>query len=164
MDKLFEESCSFDNYEYKHILEVALDADIRAAESDIRAPQPDNIFHEQKCVIITKDNIKIVNKIVLIKKFIECLYFVNVDFGEDIHDDKYWFFVGKFYNNSYFIYESGCCATGFIGSKSSLTASKSQELLYNMGLTDKQRDMITNNINQNQRFKCSDAKLCGFIF
>ena len=140
MNKLYNEYSLYD--EYKYILQDPLDADIKSA-------QPDNYCHYTKCIIITKDNIKNVEKLVLIKDLIECLYFIYVDYGKREYDNKYWFFIGKLNNNTYFSYESGCCGTGFgLGEKSTLFLSKSQELLYNYGLTDKQRDLINNNITQ----------------
>lgn len=49
----------------------------------------------------------------------------------------------------YFVYESDCCGTGFgISSTTNLHFSKSQELLYNYGLTNKQRKSIDDNISQ----------------
>ena len=134
METLFQNSCSFE--EYKYILEAPLEADLQSVFID-------SYCHEQYCCAITGDKIKHINKLIIIKDKIECLYFIYINFGEKKWDNKYWFFIGRLNNQIYFAYESGCCGTGFgLGSKSSLYLSKTQELLCKYGLTDKQRELI----------------------
>ena len=148
MDYLFKEYCFYE--EYKNILFGPLEADCKSVNG--------GYCHYQKCYFINFNTIKHVNKCMLIKDKIECLYFVYIDFGEKQWDDKYWFFVGKLTNDLYFAYESDCCGTGFgLGSSSSLYLSKTPELLYTYGLTNKHRDLINSNINISQRFNCLNA-------
>lgn len=143
MEKLFEEYSSFDKY--KCILLEPLEADF--------IPNSNDYCHEQKCYVLTSDKIKHINRIALIKDNIECLFFVYVDFGQQIWDKKYWFFVGKLKNGIYFVYESGRSGTGFgFGETSQICLSKMPDVLCKYGLTDKQRDLIINNISK--RFIC----------
>lgn len=145
MDKLFEIHEPYDKYDY--ILAYPLD-------SEEMALYPDKHYHTQNCYAICDDKIKCIEKVVIIKNMIECLFFVHVDFGEEMWDDKHWFFIGQLKNGLYFMFESDCCGTGFgLGSKSTLCLSKKPELLTTYGLTNKHRDLITNNIEQ-MRFTC----------
>jgi hypothetical protein len=141
MDELYKESCEYEKY--KELLEEPLDADIIAMTD-----KSNRFCHYFECEIITKDEIKKINKNILLKNKIESLYFVYADYGDYEFHGKYWITVGKIIKNLYFVYESGCSGTGFgLGSYSKLIISKSPELLYNYGLTDKQRDLINKNIN-----------------
>lgn len=137
MDQLFENNISYDDY--KNILSTPLQADCNMNQ---------NFCHYQKCYRIDTDKIKLIEKRVKIKDLIDCLYFLYVDEALDSYDDKYWFFIGKLTNDFYFVYESGCCMTGFgLGSKSSLYFSSNKDLLIKYGLTDKHRNLIKQNEN-----------------
>ncbi len=147
---LFEKHCSYE--QYKHVL-------LEPLEADIMALNPDKYYHKQKCFSFihseVDNNIKYINKVIIIKDIIECLFFIYTDFGEKKWDDKYWFFIGKLNNGIYFIYESDCCGTGFgLGSTSTLYLSKSKNLLYVYGLTNKHRELLNNNIHK--RFIIND--------
>jgi hypothetical protein len=146
MDNLFKNYSSFD--EYKYILIEPLNADLLT--------QDKSVCHTQKVYMITNKKINYLdNKVILIKDNIICLFFIYTDFGQKMWDDKYWFFIGKLNNDIYFSYESGCSGTGFgLGSTSTIYFSKTPELLCSYGLTNKQRDLIINNIDK--RFICSN--------
>lgn len=143
MDTLFDVSASYE--EYKNVLVEPLYADYKSTRLNRNY---ETYAHCQNSFIISNNAIKQVHKCALIKGHITCLYFIYVDFGKK-WDNKYWFFIGKLDNDIYFMYESGCCGTGFgLGSKSTLYLSKTPELLCKYGLTDKHRDLISNNIDK----------------
>ena len=141
MDKLFDNCISFEKC--KNII-------LEPLEADYYILHPEKFCHELKCFIINNNEIKCSNKNQpLIKNHIEYLNFIYTDFGNKEFDDKYWFFIGKSTNGIYFSYESGCCGTGFgLGSKTKIYLSKSQELLSQYALSDKQRSIIDKNIDK----------------
>lgn len=146
MDNLFQTHKPYEKYNY--ILSYPLESERKALL------EPNRYYHTQNCYAICNDKIKHIDKGVIIKNKIECLFFLYVDFGEKTWDDKYWFFIGKLKEEVYFMYESDCCGTGFgLGSKSTLYFAKKPELLTTYGLTDKHRDLITKNIEE-MRFTC----------
>lgn len=147
MDNLFEEYTSYE--EYKNVLLEPLNADEKKTVDE-------HYCHFQKVYFITDDKIKHIDKIVLIKDIIKCLYFIYIDFGYKEWDDKYWFFVGKLNNEIYFTYESDCNGTGFgLGCESTLYFSKTPEYLIKYGFTNKHRELIINNIQR--RFICPNV-------
>lgn len=138
MDELFSPKNAISYEKHKEVLEPPLDA-------DIYLKQHPNFCHYQDYYFLYANRIERVNRIKIIKFNIECLYFIHNDFGLEKWDDMYWFFVGRLSNNLYFSYESGCCGTGFgLGSKSKIYISQEPRLLYEYGLTDKQRELILN--------------------
>lgn len=121
--------------EYKSFLDEPLDMDAEAIDDT----------HFQECHLITNNKIQLLNRRIILKPLIECLYFVYVDYGRIKYDDKYWFFIGKLKNGLYFSYEVGCSGTGFgLGETSKIYFSNTKELLLLYGLTDKQRNIIDN--------------------
>lgn len=139
MDKLFSKTFSYE--QYKELLQKPLEADLKFKNNI-------NYAHYQKCIVIHNQHGPIVSdKCVSIIDKIESLYFVYTDFGCQQWDDKYYFFIGKLINNIYFSYEVGCSGTGFgLGEESIIHLSQSKELLYNYGLTNKNRELIDKNI------------------
>jgi hypothetical protein len=139
MNSLFQNI--FFYVDYENILAEPLNADETLIDPNINC-------HEQKAYAIQTDKIKSIDKRIIIKNSIECLYFIYVDTKLNYYDDKYWFFIGKLKNGIYFSYESGCCQTGFgLGSKSSLYLAKEQDHLITYGLTNKQRELINQHKN-----------------
>ena len=152
MDKLYDEFCPYDKY--SALLKEPFNAD---ANCRVKT----NYFntHIQKCYIIKNNKIKPVDATLNIKRMIESIYFLYVDFGEEKWDDKYWFVVGKLnegVKEFYFVYESGCCGSGFIGSESKLYVAQTKEVLSEYGFTNKQRELINTNLNSNRRYTCPD--------
>ena len=145
---VFNNSYLYD--EYKTVLDEPLDADLKTKQLN------ENEYpHYQKCYLITNDKIKPLNKNVMVKHLIKCLYFVYTDFSEKEYDDKYWFFIGRLENNLYFSYEIECSGTGFgLGETSVMYFSKTKELLLLYGLTDKHRNLVNLNLSH---FKSSSV-------
>jgi len=167
IENLFTISEPYDKYDY--LLSIPLDADHRAMldkRTMLENPHLEYQFrllldHEQRRYYIEPDNIKCYNnKIISLKGKIESLFFIYTDFGDiDGWSDKYWFFIGKTTYGMYFAYEVSNAGTGFgLGEESVIHFSKSQELLCKYGLTNKQRELIKNNID-NSRFKIDELDI-----
>ena len=143
--KVFNNSYLYEKY--KNVLDEPLNADLETKSKTL-----DEYVHYQRCCYITNNKIRQLNKNVMIKNFINCLYFVYTDFGESEFDNKYWFFIGKLSgykeeNIVYFSYEVGRAGTGFgFGETSIIHLADTKELLLSYGLTDKQRNLIISNI------------------
>jgi hypothetical protein len=140
MDKLFLE---WEDYsKYKHVLKAPLEADKAISTK---------YCHSQKGYGIYEDKIKYLggDKIISILDKITDIYFLYIDIGLSRWDSKYWFFVGKLKDDFYFIYEVGCCGTGFgLGEESIIHVSKKQEWLSKYGFTNKHRTLIAENIEK----------------
>ena len=154
MDNLFDNKYSYEKY--RDLLSEPLEADGNTKYINEQR-------HFQKCVVITTDNIKLVEKRVIIKNSIDCLFFLYMDPSLRSYDARYWFFIGQIKNNknkiAYFSYEAGCCGTGFgFCETSSLHLSNDPNLLVTYGLTDKQRDLIaqSKNILQHDKIENDD--------
>lgn len=146
MELLFQEHCPYELY--SNILYDPLDADYKAKIENTE-DKPYTFLHENKLCFISDDGIKHSNKPCILRDKIKNLYFVYVDCGEQMFDDKYYFFIGELNDKWYFSYETECSGTGFgICSTSRIHFSRSFEQLYNLGLTDAQRQLINDNINE----------------
>lgn len=80
---------------------------------------------------------------------IEDVMFLYTDNGLDRFDESYWMCIGKTNNKNnnglhyYFMYDSGCCGTGFgLGSTSKLYLADSLEDIVDYGLTNEQRRLV----------------------
>ncbi len=159
MDKLFETSKPYE--EVKHILERAIEADEHIYLQCRKYPCSKfkygcNCDHNQNLYIISNTKIKKIEsyaKIILKNKIknINFLYHSLNTYNSQHEDlgDGYWFCIGQLKNKSYFAFETNCCYTGFgFGEESYIYISKHKELLYNFGLTDKHRLIISNNIEE----------------
>ena len=147
MEQLFAISTDFQNYQHYFALPFMADINTKAIQEGAHFVNSFDINYNQisktKTIAVATDTI-------------DKLHFMYVNFGERQFDAKYWFCVGQLTNGIYFSYESGCSGTGFhLGETSTIFSAKTQELLHNFGLSDKQRTLIRNNIDKDQRFLCA---------
>jgi hypothetical protein len=165
MDKLFEISKPYE--EFKHILERAIEADDHIYLQCRKYPCSKFKYgcdceHKQNLYIISNTKIKKNESYakIILKNKIKNIYFLYHSLNTQHEDlgEGYWFCIGQLKNGSYFAFETDCCYTGFgFGEESYIYISKHKELLYNFGLTDKHRLLISNNIEE--RFFIIQGKL-----
>jgi hypothetical protein len=153
MEDLFNKSEPYEKYRY--ILEYPLKADLNSKTVK------DKSLHGQKLYEITSKGIRQCNRKVILIDSITNLFFVYTDFGSGMFDENYWFFIAEYTKDDktvYIGYESECCGTGFgFCETSKVYLAETKELLYEYGLTYKQRYLIMKNIET--RFKCDSVDL-----
>lgn len=124
------------------------------AEHRFRKESPDTFLHNHSLLFVSNNALPIVAKQTQnTELFIENVMFLYSDNKLDKFEESYWMCIGKTNNrnnratNYYFMYESGCCGTGFgLCSESKLFLGATLEDIVQYALTDKQRRLVSGNI------------------
>lgn len=124
------------------------------AEHRFRKESLDTFLHNHILLFVSDNALPIGgNQTQNTELIIEEVMFLYSDNGLDKFEESYWMCIGKTNNknnratNYYFMYEAGCCGTGFgICSESKLFLAESLENIVQYALTNEQRLLVSENI------------------